>query len=358
MLRYALTAILALIGLVLALAYGPGSLQAFHFAPPPADAAMVQRFEAATDYLGIEAEDLHGAEDLEAGPDGALYASLADGRIMVRTVSSTWQEVFNTGGRPLGLSFAPDGALFIADAELGLLRYDFESGALDTWLDGTPEGELVFTDDLTVLEDGRIILTDASLRHRYGHHMTSFLEADQTGRVIEITAPDTYRVLADGLAFINGVDHDPETGLVYINETWSGRIWRLDPDSGDFDVFVEGLPGYPDNLEFDARTGLIWSAMPSMRSADLDALHGRPFIKRLTWRWIQIAGLPPLPPRPAMAAAFNREGELVYALRGPDEDAEGITTIIPWEGVLFTAGLERDGITVFPPARALAEAPE
>lgn len=333
--------ILALAGL----AYGPGALNAYHFAPPPQDEALAARFANAQPIIATERSDLHGAEDLEPGPDGRLYTSLADGRIMVRDADGSWSELVNTGGRPLGLSFAPDGALFIADAELGLLRFADE--ALTSWVDGTAGGEFVFTDDLTVLEDGRIILTDASLRHRYGHHMTSFLEAEQTGRIIEVTAPGEYRVLAEGLAFINGVDHDPATGLVYINETWSGRIWELDPDTLELRVFADGLPGYPDNLEFDEATGLIWTAMPSMRSAELDQLHGRPFLKRLTWRWIQLAGLPPLPPRPAMAIAYRTDGTLVHALRGPEEDADGITTVLVWDGQVFTAGLDRDGITIF-----------
>jgi hypothetical protein len=56
--------------------------------------------------------DLHGPEDLEPGPDGRLYASLADGRIMVREIEGGWsRDTLNTGGRPLGLAFAPDGAL-------------------------------------------------------------------------------------------------------------------------------------------------------------------------------------------------------------------------------------------------------
>lgn len=343
--RPLLLTLATLILVILGLAYGPGSLSAARFTPTPASPELLAEFERTDRIVATEARQLHGAEDLEPGPDGRLYASLADGRIMARDANGSWSEIINTGGRPLGLSFAPDSSLFIADAELGLLR--FEDGELAQWIDGTPGGDLVFTDDLTVLDDGRIVLTDASLRHRYGHHMTSFLEADQTGRVIIVTAPGQFDVLADDLAFINGVDHDPSTGLVYLNETWSGRVWRLDPDTGDMIVFADGLPGYPDNLEFDASTGLIWSAMPSMRSAELDSLHGRPFVKRLTWRWIQLAGLPELPPRPAMAVAFNRDGELVHAVRGPAEDAEGITTATPWEGRLYTAGLERDGVTIF-----------
>jgi sugar lactone lactonase YvrE len=344
------TIALILAGLVLLLglaAYGPGSLDAQRFDPPPPDPVLSGLFADPARPVTREASAFYGAEDLEVGADGRLYASLADGRIMVRDIDGGWSEFAHTGGRPLGLSFAPDGALFVADALKGLLRYGADN-QLEVWLaDESEGGPLVFTDDLSVLEDGSVILTDASRRWGYGEYMTSFLEGEQTGIVYRITAPGTYETLADGFAFINGVDHDPDTGLVYLNETWAGRLWVLDPDTGSVEVLVEGLPGYPDNLEFDPETGLIWIALPSERSAELEALHPRPFVKRLAWRWIQIAGLPELPPRPVKAMAFSQQGQPVRTLLGPDDAPTGITTVVPYRGQLWVSGLEREGIDAY-----------
>ncbi|XBQ17249.1 MAG: SMP-30/gluconolactonase/LRE family protein [Oceanicaulis sp.] len=340
--------IIAVLGAaVLLAAYGPGALNAVKFDPPAPDPALEALFADPAEPAVREAADLYGAEDLEPGPDGRLYTGLADGRIMARGPDGGWAEIANTGGRPLGLAFVPDGALFVADAKKGLLRLGAD-GTFETWMaDESEGGPLVFTDDLTVLADGSVILTDASRRWGYGEYMTSFLEGEQTGIVYRITAPGEYDALAEGFAFINGVDHDPETGLVYLNETYAGRVWTLDPETGETEVLIEGLPGYPDNLEFDADTGLLWIAMPSKRSADLDALHPRPFVKRLMWRWIQIAGLPPLPPRPAMALAVTTGGEPAYALYGPDDTSFGITTATPWRGQVWTAGLERPAIDAY-----------
>jgi strictosidine synthase len=330
------------------LAYGPGALSPQHFDPPAPDPALDALFTDPAEPVRREAGDLYGPEDLEVGPDGRLYASLADGRIMVREGPDIWTEFANTSGRPLGLAFAPDGALFVADALRGLLRHG-EDGGFEVWMaDESEGGVLVFTDDLTVLEDGSIILTDASRRWGYGEYMNSFIEGEQTGIVYRITAPNEYEALAEGFSFINGVDHDPETGLVYLNETWAGRIWVLDPDTAVVDVLVDGLPGYPDNLEFDPDTDLIWVALPSRRAADLESLHPLPFVKRLLWRWIQVAGLPPLPPRPVMGLAVTQQGEPVYALYGPDDAPFGVTTVVPFEGDVWVAGLERDGIDAYP----------
>ncbi|TGY90431.1 SMP-30/gluconolactonase/LRE family protein [Marinicauda algicola] len=332
--------------LLLGLAYGPGALQAQRFEPVPLDPELDAMFTDPLEPLAREG-DFFGAEDLEPGPDGRLYTSLADGRILARAPEGGWEEFAHTGGRPLGLAFGPDGALFVADALKGLLKRT-QTG-WQTWLaDESEGGPLVFTDDLTVLADGSVILTDASRRYGYGEYMTSFLEGEQTGVVYRVTAPGEYTVLMEGRAFINGVDHDPATGLVYVNETWAGQVWELDPASGEHRVIIDGLPGYPDNLEFDAGRGLIWIALPSRRSPELEPLHPRPFVKRLAWRWIQVAGLPELPPRPVMGLAITPEGEPVHALLGPDDQDFGITTILPWQGALWVAGLEREGVETYP----------
>jgi len=253
---------LAILGIGLGLAaYGPGSLKAVPFTPTQADPALMALYDDVAQPVLREAEDLHGPEDLEVGPDGRLYTGLGDGRIMVREQAGGWSELADTGGRPLGLAFAPDGALFVADALKGLLRWTPETG-FETWMaDESEGGVLVFTDDLTVLEDGSVILTDASRRYGYGEYMTSLLEGEQTGIVYRVTGVDQYSVLAEGFAFINGVDHDPGTGMVYLNETWAGRVWRLNPETAEHSVLIDGLPGYPDNLEFDPETGLIWIAL-------------------------------------------------------------------------------------------------
>ena len=84
--------IAAILAAILGLAaWGPGSLNAMHFEPPLPDPALAARFETETAPLRQEREDLHGAEDLEPGPDGRLYTSLADGRIMARGPSGDWE---------------------------------------------------------------------------------------------------------------------------------------------------------------------------------------------------------------------------------------------------------------------------
>jgi hypothetical protein len=74
---------------------------------------------AAAERLDVGGE---GPEDLAVGRDGAVFTGLRDGRIVRLDPETLRAATFaETGGRPLGLRFAPDGRLLIADAERGLL---------------------------------------------------------------------------------------------------------------------------------------------------------------------------------------------------------------------------------------------
>ncbi|PWE18122.1 hypothetical protein DDZ18_00455 [Marinicauda salina] len=335
------------LGAILALlAYGPGSLDARYFDPTPPDPELEALFAEPASPARTE-PGLFGAEDLEPGPDGRLYASLADGRIMARGLEGGWREVADTGGRPLGLAFGPDGALHVADALQGLLRREDDGWRVLAEPGDFPD--LTFTDDLTVTADGTVYVSDASARYGYGEYMTSLWEGEQTGRLIAIGPDGERATLVDGMAFANGVDHDPASGDVFLAETWAARVHVLDPGTGETRVLIDGLPGYPDNIHWDAEREVLWIALPSRRSAELESLHPRPFVKRLSRRVMDVVGEPPLPTRPVMALAVDREGRPVHALYGPDDQDFGITTAAPWEGRIWVAGLERETIDAYAP---------
>jgi len=67
-------------------------------------------------------------------------------------------------------------------------------------------------------------------------------------------------VLIDGLHFPNGVILSPKEDFVLVTETPRSRIHRYyvkGPKKGSQDIFIDGLPGIPDNLKSDGQGGFL-----------------------------------------------------------------------------------------------------
>lgn len=92
--------------------------------------------------------------------------------------------VCNTGGRPLGLRFHPDGSLRVCDARLGLLKVtlDGKARALTDSAEGLRVG---ITDDLDVSQDGRYVyFSDASSKWHYREDPLDMIEHGGHGRLL------------------------------------------------------------------------------------------------------------------------------------------------------------------------------
>ncbi len=279
-----------------------------------------------------------GPEDVTLGPDGAFYAGMLDGRV-VRFDESGWSVYAETGGRPLGLQFDSQGRLIVADAFAGLLSID-TAGAVTVLVDEVDGVPMRFPDDLDIADDGTIWFTDASRRFDLHHWQLDFWEGRGTGRLLSYQ-PDT-RVITvhlDGLMFANGVALGPEDSFVLVNETLAARITRLwlkGPDRGKRDVFLEGLPGYPDNLSFDGE--MFWIALPSPRQPAIERLADRPWLRtllqRLPARWRQIE-LPPL----GWVIAVDAAGRVRESLQDTSGRCYSITSVNRFDDELLLGSL-------------------
>ena len=325
--------------------WGPGSLDAQRFNPPPVDPLLNELFAVTMVPSGTE-PDLPGAEDLEPGPNGRLYAGLEDGRIVAREADGGWSTVASTVGRPLGLAFGPDGRLHVADPLRGVLRLEV-TGSWTTLAPVARANGLTFADDLAVLEDGSVAVTDASSRYPYGRSYRSAWAGDHTGRLVLIQPNGYQAVLADALSFANGVAYDPATRRLFIAESWAGRVLEVNPTTGTSRVLIEGLPGYPDNLQWDGDRQELWIAMPAPRSPQLDRLHPHPILKRFAWRLCHLLPQPGAPSFPTLAMAVDRTGASVRTLFSPPAAQAGITVATPWQGSLWVSGGKRESVTVY-----------
>jgi sugar lactone lactonase YvrE len=324
---------------------GPIDPLAWEAPPAPAMTGVLEPNDTLMKAELIGKGQLVGPEDTAVDSQGRIYAALHDGRI-VRIDSQERVETFaTTGGRPLGMDFDAAGKLIVADAWKGLLSIDPQGTirVLSTEADGLP---FAFTDDLDIASDGRIYFSDASSRFTQPDYMLDLLEARPHGRLLRFDpASGKTEVLLDGLYFANGVALSQNEDFVLVNETYRYRItryWLKGDKAGTSDIFIDNLPGMPDNLQGD-RVGTFWVALPSPRKPVADFLHTQPWLKSL------VAKLPrlfwPKPTPYGLVLAIDEDGNILQSLHDTSAThLRMITSAKPVGDYLYLGSLENDRI--------------
>lgn len=292
-----------------------------------------------------------GPESLALADDGTLYSGFDDGRIVQFSHDGVqMRELTRTGGRPLGLRFHPDGDLLVCDAELGLLKVRMDGHI--TLLTTECEGERFrLADDLDVDQEGRYIyFSDASSRWPLAQNQLDLIEHGGHGRLLcHDLKRNSTRVLMRGLQFANGVTLGPDDAYVLVVETGMYRIhryWLKGERAGQHEVWLDNLPGFPDNVRFNGRDR-FWVAIPTPRNPLLDLLAPWPWLRFMV---IQYARWLPLPiKRASIALAVDLNGCLVANLQSHRRDGfHFITQVIESGEWLYFSSLHAPTLARLP----------
>ncbi len=288
-----------------------------------------------------------GPEDVTRGPDGFFYSGLQDGRIVrFRDGDATAETFVSTGGRPLGVQFDAAGNLVVADAFRGLLSVAPDR-AITVLTDSVAGERMVFPNGLDISTDGTIWFSDASRRFDQHRFMLDFLEMRPTGRLLSYN-PKTHQttVRLEGLMFANGVALGPGENFVLVNETMRARIarlWLSGPNAGRQDVFLDNLPGYPDNLSYNKR-GTFWVAFPAVRSRELESLWPHSFLRKLALRLPERWTIGRQQPLYGMVIGFDATGKVVANLQDPDGGYGSITSVNEFDGKLYLGSIRMTSV--------------
>ncbi|XP_057657026.1 adipocyte plasma membrane-associated protein Hemomucin-like isoform X1 [Diorhabda carinulata] len=223
--------------------------------------------------------DLSGPEGF-ADYNGELYTGLNGGNI-VKLVGDRIELVTKTGkpckghyeehicGRPLGMVFDKNGNMIVADAYYGILRINVKTGNKEILVSPNVEIEgkkPKLFNSVALASNGDIYWTDSSTQFELNDIVYDFL-SDPSGRLIHYDAKTKKnKVLIDQLMFANGVLLLNDEEIVVVGESFGNRLKRYylkGPKKGTHDIFIEGLPGFVDNLKSDGKGGLLLSLIES-----------------------------------------------------------------------------------------------
>jgi sugar lactone lactonase YvrE len=320
----------------------------------PKTAGLTNAFASNARLAGFAtlAPDAPGPEAIASGPDGTLYSGALDGRILAIRGDEV-RELARVPGRPLGLRVRPDGSLVVAVVPIGIMEIA-ANGAVRTLVSHEGNRPIRFADDVDLLPDGKLVFTEATTRFSLAAFELDALEHGTTGSVFAFD-PRTKELtpLLRGLSFANGVAVHPSGRYALINETWNYRVMRLwlaGERKGKREVFIDNLPGFPDNVSYDAKRKLFWVALGAPRDAALDFLAPWPAVRKA------IARLPhalrPSPKRHAMVLAVNERGRVAHFFDDPSPDSYSPTTGVFATGdALYLGSYAHAGVARIPLAK-------
>ncbi|CAL1390153.1 unnamed protein product [Linum trigynum] len=289
---------------------------------------------------------IDGPEDLFVDKDGVLYTVTRDGWIKRMRIHGdgsfeNWMRIDSSAG--LGITPSKDGGVLIADAELGLLKVTDADGptVLASHINGA---EIRFAEELVESSDGTVYLSIPSTKFGYHNWYHDILEAKPNGQILKYD-PSTNQttVLLDNLCFPNGVALPKEEDYLVFCETWKFRCqkhWLTGEKKGKTEIFVENLPGGPDNIHL-APDGSFWIGLIQIVSEGQGFLHASKLLKHL------VAWSPKLQDflsrvlfTKARVVNVGADGSIIRMLDDPSgEVISFVTAAFEFEGHLYLGSL-------------------
>jgi sugar lactone lactonase YvrE len=288
---------------------------------------------------------VNSPEEIAVNENGRLYFGTPAGTISRLLPNGVIETFTTTGGRPLGMKFDPKGNLIVADANKGLLSVNPQGSImiLATSADGVP---FRCTDALDVAKDGTIYFTDASDKFPLKDYLFDMLEARPHGRFMRYDPnTGTVTVLLRELNFANGVALSKNEDFVLVNETYKYRIhryWLTGAKAGTSDIFIENLPGFPDNISSNGK-GKFWLALITVRNSMLDFMHQYPRIKSIVSKlpvslWSKSR-------KYGFIVALDENGKITETLQDPTgKHLYDVTSAQEYAGYLYLGSLHADRI--------------
>ncbi|MCP5084159.1 MAG: hypothetical protein GY948_20935 [Alphaproteobacteria bacterium] len=228
------------------------------------------------DALSFVGEGLQRPECVLTLPDGSLHVADWRGGVTIIQPDGTQRSILAKGDftpKPNGIALHPDGGWLLA--HLGAV----DGGVYHMAADGTIKPYLLEVDG-TPLPPTNYVHVDASHRvwitvsTRIQPRGDDYRPTASTGFIVLVDAAGA-RTVADGLGYTNECLIHPETGHLYVNETFTRRSVRFDVAadgalSNKQAITKYGAGTFPDGLTFDADGGFWITSIVSNRVIRVD----------------------------------------------------------------------------------------
>jgi len=267
--------------------------------------------------------------------DGYLYASVDESKIIrIKEDGSDLKKLLSTDGKILGFEVDDEDTIWFTDVyHSGVYRADSANHyQIETVVSGAP---LNYPDAICLSKDqSKIYISDATVvkvkeekNGAVNASNTDLLAHTMSGRVYcyDLNTKELTEI-ASGFSFCNGIQLSEDEKYLYVNETSGNRIWKVNIQNKDKEIFLDALPGFPDNMS-ERGEGIYWTGFASPENVTYTSLSNKVLLRKV------ILNLPYHLRNILMNTgdstttffAFNEEGEILYYVN-TDQFNYGTTT--------------------------------
>lgn len=296
-------------------------------------------------------EGLKDPEDICFDKEGTLYTATRDGWIKRMYRNGSWENWKMTNSQTLlGITITKEGDLIACDSEEGLLKVG-EDGivVLASHVNGS---KIRFADDVIEASDGSLYFSVASTKFDLHSWYLDVIEAKPHGQLLKYDPSSSETsILLEDLAFANGVALSRDQDYLVVCETWKFRClkyWLKGENKGKTEIFVENLPGGPDNIKL-APDGSFWIALLQLTSDGLEFVHSSKVSKHI------IAAFPKLIKRvngvfrKAMVVNVATDGKIIKKFDDPEGKVMTfVTSALEFEDHLYLGSLNSNFVGKLP----------
>ncbi|XP_010666852.2 protein STRICTOSIDINE SYNTHASE-LIKE 4 [Beta vulgaris subsp. vulgaris] len=327
--------------------FSPISPQILHVPP-----SLVNSFDTHLPEVTKLGEGLvKDPEDVCVDKHGILYTASRDGwikRLHKNGSLEDWKWVNSSS--LLGMTTIASGGLVICDTEEGLLKVD-EDG-ITTLLSQFNGSKLWFADDVTEGKDGSLYFSIASTKFGLHNWYLDLLEAKPHGQLLKYN-PQTNEttLLLDNLFFANGVALSADERYLLVCETFKFRClkyWLQGKLKGKTEVFIEDLPGGPDNINL-APDGSFWIALLQLTSKGMEFVHTSKIAKHLLATFPRMMNIVQGQHKRATVIKVSEDGKILKRFDDPEGKVISfVTSAVEYEGNLYLGSLHANFVGKLP----------
>ena len=237
--------------------------------------------------FGFIADEVTRPEGVAEAPDGSVWVSDKAGAAAQVLPGGRIRQVGQAGGEPNSLNFLPDGRLLIANFEGTLQVLDTGTGTIETLISEVDGVTITHSNYALADADGYVWATESTRFPHPGPEAITEMLANLDGWLFVRRPDGSSEILAEGLAFANGLALSPDGRFLFVAETFNGRVSRAEILTGGgigpleeyVTLPIDGLEeramvAGPDGMAFD-ESGALWIGVYNRNALYVVAADGK-----------------------------------------------------------------------------------